>query len=365
MKKYLLTAIVASAAVLALYVGVRWTVHGRFIEHTDDAYLKADTINIASKVPGRIAEVLVGENSIVHAGDALVMLEDNEYVAALDRAEADVAAKRAALAGIDEKIAMAGAQVDAAKAGVKSASASLSLQAIERKRAAALAKDNFATRSTLDKANAALKDSSGRYEGASASVNAAKAQAAIVEAEKEQAAAALKAAQANLALAQDNLANTRILAPKDGVAGNLIARKGQFANVGQRLVSIVPVSEVYVAANFKETQIRRIRPGAKVTLDVDAYPGKEVEGEVENLSPASGSEFSLLPPENATGNFTKIVQRVPVRIRILQSPSDITLLPGMSVTAAVDTRGGDKSATAAPFSPRRIESAAADDEARS
>lgn len=359
MKKFLLAAVGAALFTLVAYVGVRWTVHGRFIEATDNAYLKADTVVIAPKVPGRIARVAVDDNAIVAAGDILATIEDADYAAQVKAAEAEVQARRAALDAIRLKISLSGAEVAGAAAGVKSAEASLTLQKIERERAAELARESFATRRTLDQANAAFKDWTGRLEGAAAGLDAAKAAASITEAEERQASAALDGALARLDLARQDLENTKIRSPVDGVAGNLAARDGQYVNVGQRLVSVVPLTEVYVIANFKETQVGRIRPGAKVKIEVDAYPGAEIEGEVDSLAPASGAEFSLLPPENATGNFTKIVQRMPVKIRVTGTPAGVTLLPGMSVEASVETRGGDRTAL---FSPRRVNGDAADDE---
>lgn len=353
MKKYAVVALAAAVITAVGFVGVRWAVHGRFIEATDNAFLKADTVIVAPKVSGRIAAVAAADNAIVGAGDILVLIEDEEYRASQRQAEGEVAARAAALEAIRLRINLAGAEIAGAAAAVKSTEASLDLQRIERQRAIDLAKENFATKRTLDQANAALKDWSGRLEGAAAGLDAAKSSAAIATAQELEAAAALEIAEARLEIARQNLDNTKIRAPKDGVAGNVAARAGQYVTPGQRLLSIVPVTEVYVVANFKETQIGRIRPGAKVSLEIDAYPGVEIEGEVESLAPASGAEFSLLPPENATGNFTKIVQRMPVRIKVTHAPANLALLPGLSVTAAVDTRGGDKGPPTALFAPRK------------
>ncbi|MFZ5616763.1 MAG: HlyD family secretion protein [Pseudomonadota bacterium] len=351
-----MAAVAAAVLTVVLVFGVRWATHGRFIEMTDNAFLKADTVVVAPKVAGRIARVKIEDNALVHAGDALAVIEDEDYRAAVRQAEGEVAARQAALDAIRLKIAQAGAEVAGAAATVKSTQASLALQKIERQRAVDLAKESFATKRTLDQANAALKDWSGRLEGAAAGLDAAKASASIAEAQQREAEAALAIAEARLDLARQDLSNTRVRAPKDGVAGNLAARVGQYVSPGQRLVSIVPLAEVYVVANFKETQIGRIRPGAKVAIEIDAYPGAEIEGEVESLAPASGAEFSLLPPENATGNFTKIVQRMPVKIKVTHAPASLALLPGLSVTAAVDTRGGEKGPPTALFSPRREDS---------
>ncbi len=363
MKKIALIAVFALVGVLVLFGGARWATHGRFIETTDNAYLKADTIIIASKVAGRIKRVAVAENALVHEGDVIAVVEDEDYSAQLRQAEAEVAARRAAFDTVRLKIGQAGAEIAGAAATVKSTEASLTLQKLERQRAAELAKENFATKRTLDQANAALKDWSGRLEGAAAGLDSAKASASIAEAQLLEAEAGLAMAEAARDLAAQNLANTIVRAAKDGVAGNLAARVGQYVGPGQRLVSIVPLAEVYVVANFKETQIRRISPGARVGIEIDAYPDAEIIGEVESLSPASGAEFSLLPPENATGNFTKIVQRMPVRIKVTHAPASIALLPGLSVAVGVDTRGGEKGIPTALFAPRKED--AGDEDARS
>lgn len=360
MKKLALFALIAAVASLALFVTFRWATLGRFLETTDNAFLKADTIVIAPKVPGRIARVAIADNALVHEGDVLAVIEDADYSARLRQAEAEVMVRRAALETVSLKIAQAGAEIAGAAATVKSTQASLSLQRLERQRAAELAKESFATRRTLDQANAALSDWSGRLEGAAAGLDAAKASASIAEAQVLEADAALAAAEAARDLARQNLLDTVIRAPKDGVVGNLAARVGQYVSPGQRLATVVPLAEVYVVANFKETQIRRISPGARVEIEVDAYPGVAIEGEVESLSPASGAEFSLLPPENATGNFTKIVQRMPVRIKVTHAPATVALLPGLSVEAVVDTRGGEKDAPTALFAPRADDAPAGD-----
>ncbi|MCA8887711.1 MAG: HlyD family secretion protein [Parvularculaceae bacterium] len=350
-RRIVLTAAAAAIATGALYFGVRWVTHGRFIQHTDNAYIKADTVNISAKVPGRIEAVLVEENALVKAGDPVFRLESSDYAAQMRQAEAEAAARRAALHSIQMQILLADARVTDAEGSIKSAKATLSLQQLELQRAADLARENFATRRTLDQATASVTDWSGRYQSATAGLDAAKASAGVIAAQEEEAVAMLAKAEAALDLARINLENTVIRASASGVAGNLSGRKGQYVTPGQRLVSIVPIEDVYVVANFKETQIRRINPGDKVELKIDAYPGLRIDGEVDNLAPASGAEFSLLPPENATGNFTKIVQRMPVRIRITHAPATAVLLPGLSVTAEVDTRGGEEIPTAL-FAPR-------------
>ncbi len=353
MRKIILASFVGLLAIASLYAGGRWAMHGRFLQETDNAYVKADAVTISAKLANRVARVAVGENAYVRAGDPLVYLDDADYVAARKQAEAEVAARRAAFEAIRQQIALSDANIADAAAAVKSAEATLTLQQLDRKRTVELTDQNIAARHTLDQANAGVKNWSGKLESAAASLNAAKAAAQITLAQTDEAKAALEKALALAETARLHEQNTVIRAPRDGVVGNLAAREGQFVTPGQRLMSLVPQQDLYVIANFKETQIRRIKPGARVKLELDAYPGEEVIGEVENFSPASGSEFSLLPPENATGNFVKIVQRIPVRIRIVEVPEGVTILPGLSVTASVDTRTGDHDAPV--FSPRHVE----------
>ena len=356
MRKIILGGFLFALAALLLFAGGRWAFHGRFFQETDNAYVKADAVTVSAKLANRIDRIAVEENAYVRKGDPLVYLDSADYVAARRQAEAEVAARAAALEALRQQTILSDARIADAAAAIKSTEATLTLKQLDRKRTVELAEQNIAARQSLDQANAGVKNWSGRLESASAALDAAKASALVTLAQRDEAAAALEKAEALLQTARLNEENAVVRAPRDGVVGNLAAREGQFVTPGQRLMSLVPFDDLYVVANFKETQIRNIRPGAKATLELDAYPGKEVIGEVENFSPASGSEFSLLPPENATGNFVKIVQRVPIRIRITEAPEDVTILPGLSVTAAIDTRTGERDASV--FSPRRaVESA--------
>lgn len=356
MRKIVLAGFLLLLAALLLFWGGRWVFHGRFFQETDNAYVKADAVTVSAKLANRIERLAVSENAYVRRGDPLVYLDSADYVAARRQAEAEVAARRAALEALRQQIALSDARIADAAAAVKSTEATLTLQQLDRKRTLELAEQKIAARQSLDQANADVQNWSGRLESAAASLDAAKASALVTISQRDEAIAALEKAEALLETARLNEENAIVRAPRDGVVGNLAAREGQFVSPGQRLMSLVPLEDVYVVANFKETQIRNIRPGARATLELDAYPGKEAIGEVENFSPASGSEFSLLPPENATGNFVKIVQRVPVRIRITEKPEGMTILPGLSVAAAVDTRTGDPEAPV--FSPRNaVESA--------
>ncbi len=350
-KRVFLFSALAIVAVLGAIFGAKWAVYGRFIEKTDNAFVKADTVAISAKTPGRIAEVLVEDNTVVHKGDPLVRIELNDYTARVHQAEADSVKRRAALDSIGQQIAMNDAKISDAEAGVQAAQADVTLAQSDYGRTAELLKEGFATRATLDQRTNALNAAKARLDGANASLEAAKAGANVAKAQEEEARAGVAWGDAALELAQIDEANGVIRAPKDGVVGNVSIRVGEYASTGRQLMVVVPVQDAYVVANFKETQVERIRPGETVKIEVDAYPDADIVGVVDSLSPSSGAEFSLLPPENATGNFTKIVQRLPVKIRVKQEPGQIALLPGMSVVASVDTRGADLT-EASLFAPR-------------
>ncbi|HOP20474.1 MAG TPA: HlyD family secretion protein [Amphiplicatus sp.] len=350
-KRIILLSAISIVTMSAVYMAGEWALFGRFIEKTDNAYVKADTVVISAKAPGRIGEVLVADNSIVHEGDPLVRIENNDYAARVRQAAAEEAARSAAIETIRKQMTLAEANVANAEASLKSVEAELGLTRTDYNRTAELAKSEFASRQALDKSTTALKAGNAKLESAQANLEATKAEAAVLAAQEEQARGALAAAQASLELAKIDEANTVIRAPKSGVVGNVTVRAGEYASTGRQMMALVPIEDVYVVANFKETQLQRIRAGERVRIEIDAYPGADVFGVVDSLSPSSGAEFSLLPPENATGNFTKIVQRVPVKIRVTDAPVGTALIPGLSVTAAVNTRGADLTA-ASLFAPR-------------
>ena len=351
MKRIILISALAIAVAAGLVFGGEWALRGRFIQTTDNAYVKADTVIISAKTPGRIATVLVSDNTIVRKGDPLARIESSDYSARVRQAEAEKAARAAAIDTIEKQIALNETKIADASANVKSAEAELKLQQADYKRTSELAKSDYATRQALDQRTTALTAGKAKLESANAALSATRAEANVLTAQGEQARAALAAAEAALDLAKIDEENIVIRAPEDGVVGNVSVRAGEYAATGRQLMALVPIQNAYVVANFKETQVQRIRPGEKVRLEFDAYPKADVVGVVDSLSPASGAEFSLLPPENATGNFTKIVQRLPVKIRIVEAPQEVALLPGLSVTAAVDTRGADLR-EASLFAPR-------------
>ncbi len=336
--------IVAAAAVVLAgggWFGYDWWTTGRFIVSTDDAYVGADTSTVTSKITGYVRSVPAPDNAHVRAGDPLVVLDDADYRIALSAAEAQIATARATVARIGEQIVAGQAAVASAEAQLASAGAAADNAAAQFDRVNALEGRGFATTAALDTARTARDQATQAVAAANAALAAARANVAVVTAQKTEAERALDQYKLARDQAQLNLDHTVIRAPFDGVVGNGAAEPGEFVQPGQRLLALVPTDAVYVDANFKETQLAELKPGQSVAVTVDAYPGLRIEGTVASIAPASGSEFSLLPPDNATGNFTKIVQRVAVRVRL---PADVAeqglIRPGMSVVAAVDTRTG-------------------------
>jgi membrane fusion protein (multidrug efflux system) len=326
-----------------------WTV-GRFLVSTDDAYVKADNTTIAPKVSGYLNKVLVADNQHVKAGQVLARIDDRDFKVALDQARADVAAAQAAVESKRAQLDVQQAVIDSAKATLDVDTAAQVFTAQENKRYTDLAATGYG--SVQNAQNAQSRDTSAVAAIARDKANLASAQKQVelLKAEVAQAVAAAAKAGALERQAELNLSYTTIISPIDGVAGNRTLRVGQFVQAGTQLMSLVPSNGAYVIANFKETQLSDVRPGQPVELEVDMFPGKTVHGHVDSLAPASGQEFALLPPDNATGNFTKVVQRIPVKI-VLDS-TDADLRPGMSVIPSIQT----KAATAATPQPAHPDS---------
>jgi membrane fusion protein (multidrug efflux system) len=323
------------------YYGINWFTVGRFMVSTDDAYVSADTSTITAKVAGYVKSVPATDNTRVAAGDPLVVLDDTDYRNALAQAAAQVATGEATVDRLAQQIIAAQAAQNSAKAQLVSAQAAAANAKASFDRVNALAQSSFASTAQLDTARTALQQANAATDAADAAVTSADANAGVAAASKTEAERALDQYRVALTQAQANLDHTIIRAPFDGVTGNGAAQPGEYVAPGQRLVALVPLDDVYVDANFKETQVASLAPGQAVKVTVDAYPNVAIEGTVESVSPASGAVFSLLPPENATGNFTKIVQRVAVRIRLPRDVAEQGLIrPGMSVVASVDTRTG-------------------------
>jgi membrane fusion protein, multidrug efflux system len=339
LKRLALGSLLALLGAAAVWYGHHWWTVGRFIESTDDAYVGGEVTVIAPKVAGLIAAVAVTDNEKVHAGQLLVKLDGRDYRAALDRAAASVAAEQAKLANLAATRRLQEAVIAEADAGTADADAQITVTHDDQARYRDLSRQGIASTQTLQRADAAYKQALASGQRARAALAAAQQQIAVIDTEKEQAEAALAQATADRDLAKINLDYTELRAPIDGTIGNRSARVGAYATVGAQLLSVVPARDLWVDANFKESQLAHIRPGMTATIEADVLPGQAFEGHVASLAPATGAQFSVLPPENATGNFTKIVQRVPVRIVLDGTASELgNLRPGLSVTASVDER---------------------------
>lgn len=334
--------IIGLAALVALAFGLRWWLHGRFIEATDNAYIRADITAITPRVGGEVLSVLVRNNQPVKKGDLLLQIDKADYEARLANARAQIAVREAALASNLQQKATQQSMIEEARASLNAAQADESRARKDWDRSKTLVEQGVATHQRLDTTTAAYKSAEAGVSRASAGVKAAGQQALTLDADRGRLEAELEAARASYRLAELDLAATEVRAPVDGVIGDLAARVGERINAGMRLLSLVPLAQVYVEANFKETQLTRMAVGQQVTVEADAFPDHALTGRIDSLSPASGAEFALLPPDNATGNFNKIVQRVPVRVA-LDIPAELAgrLRPGMSVEVIVDTRTGD------------------------
>jgi len=331
----------AGLAVLlsAVWYGVDYWTTGQYIESTDDAYVGGDVTDLAPKVSGLIAQVAVTDNQAVRAGDLLVKIDDRDFRAALAKARAAVAGDEADIANLDAVRVLQLALIREAAADEASAQAQVTLAAADEARYRRLVRTEAGSLQDAQRADAAFGEAAAGVAKAQAAEAAAAAQLAVIDTEKTQAAAALSGALADLDTAKLNLGYTEIRAPVDGTIGNRSAHLGGYATAGAQLVSIVPANGLWVDANFKEDQLASMRPGESVSIIADVLPGQKITGHVASIAPATGAIFSVLPAENATGNFTKIVQRVPVRILLDGSASQLGLLrPGLSVTASVDTK---------------------------
>jgi membrane fusion protein, multidrug efflux system len=322
----------------AVWLGNWWLV-GRFIESTDDAYLQADSVTIAPKVSGYVTDVYVADNQAVKPGDPLVKLDARQYQVALDQAHATVDARTADIEHAQAQIDQQHANVAQAQAQQEVAQVSLRHANDEVARYAPLAATGAETTERLSELKSNRDQAQATLAADKAAVTSARSQIGALQAQLSQARAQLEAARASAAQSQLDVDNTVVKSALAGRVGDRTVRVGQYVQPGTRMLTVVPVQSTYLTANFKETQIGRMRAGQPVELHVDALPGHTLHGVVDSFSPGTGAQFALLPPENATGNFTKIVQRVPVRIRLETGPETRSvLLPGMSVTVDVDTR---------------------------
>ncbi|HXX04927.1 MAG TPA: HlyD family secretion protein [Xanthobacteraceae bacterium] len=356
-RRLALGALLATAVGVGGWYGYDWLTVGRFMVSTDDAYVQAYNATLAAKVAGYIASVAVTDNARVQAGDVIATIDDGDYRLAVDSARGKVANQQATIARIGHQIAAQEAAVEQAKTQLVSAQAAATRMELELARQTMLVARDASSRQLLEQAQANRDQAVAAVHGAQAAIDSAAANVDVLKGQEQEAISTLDELKTALAKAERDLSFTVIRAPFDGVIGNRAVQAGDFVQTGQRLASLVPLDEVYVTANFKETQLARLRPGQTAAITVDALPEHAIEGAVESFSPASGAVFSLLPPDNATGNFTKIVQRLPVRIRVPRAVARKGLLrPGMSVVVNVNTRS---STLADSTSPAPLQSAAA------
>ncbi len=315
-----------------------WT-DGRFMISTDDAYVQADMAFISPKISGYVDQIKVTENQQVKAGDPLLVVDNGDYKIAVAQAEAQIATLSKTLDRIDAQTEAARASLEQAQAQKTADQAAAANAARVQARAAQLLKTHVGTQAQLDDAQTAVEQANAALVGADAQIAAAEANIGVLQAQRAETASTLASLQLARDKAARDLSFTVLRAPYDGVVGNRSVEQGDLISPGQKLAVIVPMDKLYIVANFKETQLARLVPGEKVRISVDAIDGQDFEGTVSSLAPASGAVFSLLPPENATGNFTKVVQRVPVRIDV---PADVLktgkLRAGLSVVVAVDSR---------------------------
>ena len=332
-----LIALIAGA-VYGIYAYTDYRLYGRFIQETDDAYVKADGVTVSSKLSGYVRAVNFKDNQAVAAGTLLVQIDPTDYQTRLAQSDAQVQVARATEAASVASIAEARSAVGQASAAVAAAQRQLAYLNGEVARFRPLVASGAEPKQTLDQFVSNRDQAASDLAAKQAALAAARDKVRTIEAQANQSAAQIEAALAQRQAANNDMATTRIVAPVGGRIGNSSVRLGQYVQPGQRLLTVVPVDAIYVEANFKETQIGLMRPGQPVTVKVDALPDVAFHGVVDSITPGTGANFSLIPPQNATGNFTKIVQRVPVRIRINSGPeSKRVLVPGLSLTVKVDT----------------------------
>ncbi|RFB96723.1 hemolysin D [Rhizobium leguminosarum bv. trifolii] len=347
LKRAVIAAALLAGAAFAGDFGHRYWTVGRFIESTDDAYVKADYTTVAPKVAGYITQVLVNDNDQVKSGQVLARIDDRDFQAALSQARADVKAAEAAIANIDAQIALQQSVIGQAKATIDASQASLDFAVSDAARSARLISSGAGTQSRAEQSQSARDQAVAAVERDRAALVAAENKVPVLRSQREQAVAERDRAAAAAQQAELNLSYTDIVAAVDGTVGARSIRVGQYVTSGTQLMAVVPLHAVYVVANFKETQLTYVRPGQPVEIKVDSFPGTAIRGHVDSVSPASGLEFSLLPPDNATGNFTKIVQRIPVKIVIDNEALSGLLRSGMSVEPEVDTKAAQGEASQA------------------
>jgi membrane fusion protein, multidrug efflux system len=340
-RRLVLIGILALLALAAAGYSVYYVLVGRFYVSTDDAYVRANNTMLGARVSGHIEAILPGDNAVVHAGDLIFKIDDGDYRIAVDAARTRIATQQATIDRIGRQVTAQESAVAQAQANLASAEAGLKRANLDFDRQQTLTNKGFATHATFEQSEAGRDQGLAAVKAAQAAHDAARDNVEVTKAQQAEARAQLAEFETQFAKAERDLAFTRVRAPVDGTFSNRLVNTGDYIVVGQRLGNVVPLNDVFIDANFKETQLKRIRPGQPVTISVDAYGHRKFAGVVDSISPAAGSVFTLLPPDNATGNFTKIVQRLPVRIKV---PTDVAkqnlLRAGMSVYATVNTSNG-------------------------
>jgi membrane fusion protein (multidrug efflux system) len=334
-----LTVLVAAAIIVVLFA-TQWDhwVGLAVRQVTDDAYVRGDITPLSAKVEGYVRRVAVDDFERVKEGDLLVEIEDDDYRARAAQAEADLLGAKAAIENLKARKAAQHAQVAEAEDAIKATQADVERTRLEAARQRTLLATTFGTRQRVEQADAAAERFSATLARNEAELDAQRSQLAVLDTQEAQLRADAKAKQAALDLAKINLGYTRILAPVSGMVSERDVRNGQYVHAGSQVISVVPLDNVWVLGNYKETQLTHVAIGQRAEIRVDTFPGVVITAMVDSIAPASGAQFSLLPPDNATGNFTKVVQRIPVKLRIApDNPLAGKLLPGMSVIATILT----------------------------
>jgi membrane fusion protein (multidrug efflux system) len=340
-RKMVLIGIGALLALAAASYGVHYVLVGRFYVATDDAYVRANNTTLGARVSGHIAAIVPGDNTLVRTGQLIFKIDDGDYRIAVDAARTKIETQQATIDRIGRQVTAQESAAEQAKAQLASAEAGLKRAGLDFDRQRELSTKGFASRATFEVSEAGRDQGMAAVKSARAAYDAARDNVEVTRAQQAEARAQLAELRTSLAKAERDLDFTSVRAPVDGTFSNRLVNTGDFIIVGQRLGNVVPLNDVFIDANFKETQLKRIRPGQPVTISVDAYGHRKFAGFVESISPAAGSVFTLLPPDNATGNFTKIVQRLPVRVRVPKDVAKQNLLrAGMSVYVTVDTNNG-------------------------
>ncbi|MGF7158204.1 HlyD family secretion protein [Bartonella heixiaziensis] len=338
-QKKIISALLIVFALFMLWFSYKWLTHWRYILTTDDAYVQGDIAAIAPKLSGYIEEIIIKANQTVKKDDVLFRLENGDYQIALDQTKARLNTQQKTLMRIDAQIVAARSALDDAQAQKAAASAIATNAQLTLKRTMELKANRYVSQSDVDSAKSSHEQAIANVNRAEAQIASARANIQVLEAQRNEIESQTKSLELTREKAQRDLDSTIIRAPFDGVIGNLTAKTGDFVVNGQRLAALVPIHALYIEANYKETQLQNIHAGQKAYIAIDAFKKEFFTGKVLSISPATGAVFSLLPPQNATGNFTKIVQRIPVRISI---PEEVLktghIRAGMSVSVKIDTR---------------------------